>query len=446
MAIYCIDDGGDGTQTNTTQSASTLDWSKADTSVDNLLAYDANALTTHGNIIYFGDDHNDPNVVANKTYTTIANAGAVAFISADRTLSTPTRKQGTGAQLSSLGGAYHLVVDGNIAFYGMRLASGGNITLTVANTESGYLEDTTFALGVNSTLCLGSYPRIVMVNPVIDLTADGTTNRTNTVILGNGALSELVNATFINPGYRTGMVCAPDGLGEHYITGGDFSGFPSSCELVGLAGRCHINNAKVNTAAPLFQFPTNATRANLTASNVTSGADLPEAMTRKYVGGLVVASNAIYRSGGAAVEGTPVAWLMTTDNDDTVNAFAPLSLPWIGGLVTAGSRTFDVYVTNDTGDFYNDEVWIELEYANVADDSRWVRASSRVSVVGTRALQADDTSSSWIGTGPSFTYKQKLSLSVTVGEAGQYRLRVCVGLKNITGSRYFYIDPKVTVT
>ena len=45
MPIYCIDDGGDGTQINTTQSAGALDWTKADTTIANLIAY--GHATTH---------------------------------------------------------------------------------------------------------------------------------------------------------------------------------------------------------------------------------------------------------------------------------------------------------------------------------------------------------------------------------------------------------------
>jgi hypothetical protein len=70
----------------------------------------------------------------------------------------------------------------------------------------------------------------------------------------------------------------------------------------------------------------------------------------------------------------------------------------------------------------------------------------RATITTTAAAQDDDTTSTWVGTGPSFTYKQKLSVTATVAEEGQYRARVCVGVASIASSRYFYIDPKVTVS
>ena len=47
---------------------------------------------------------------------------------------------------------------------------------------------------------------------------------------------------------------------------------------------------------------------------------------------------------------------------------------------------------------------------------------------------------------PAYNYMQKLSVTATVNETGQYRARVAVAVANIASTRYFYIDPKVTVT
>jgi hypothetical protein len=132
----------------------------------------------------------------------------------------------------------------------------------------------------------------------------------------------------------------------------------------------------------------------------------------------------------------------------------PFYTPWVYGEISGtGSKTFDLYITNDTADFTDAEVWIEVEYlgtvdeaqSNLATDWRHYPTGSNY-ITTTAAAQTDDTSSTWNGTGPSFTYKQKLSVTATVNETGQFRARVACAVANVASSRYFYVDPKVTVT
>jgi hypothetical protein len=134
--------------------------------------------------------------------------------------------------------------------------------------------------------------------------------------------------------------------------------------------------------------------------------------------------------------------------DDVISEGSSFNTKWIYGYIgSTGSKTFDLYITNDTADFTDAEVWLEVEYLGTADGAKWDRATDqRATITTTAAAQADDTTSTWNGTGPSFTYKQKLSVTATVAEEGQFRARVCVGVASIASSRYFYIDPKVTVS
>ena len=120
--------------------------------------------------------------------------------------------------------------------------------------------------------------------------------------------------------------------------------------------------------------------------------------------------------------------------------------PAIYTTTLTGSKTFDVFITNDTADFTDSEVWLELSYQDTAGEPQWVRATDRAVITASGTAQDDDTSSTWVGTGPSFTYKQKLSVTATIGEAGQVRLRVGIAVASIASSRYFYIDPMVAVS
>jgi hypothetical protein len=92
-------------------------------------------------------------------------------------------------------------------------------------------------------------------------------------------------------------------------------------------------------------------------------------------------------------------------------------------------------------------VWLEIEYLKDADEAQWTLATDqRTTVTTTAVAQTDDTTSTWNGTGPSFTYKQSLAVTATIGETGQYRARVAVGMTSVASSRNFYVDPKVTVS
>jgi hypothetical protein len=161
--------------------------------------------------------------------------------------------------------------------------------------------------------------------------------------------------------------------------------------------------------------------------------------------GRVDSSTVIYRSSGATIESDVVSWLVTTTA--SCSEAAPFRSPWIYGEVAAGSRTFDVYITNDTADFTDAQVWLHVEYLSTADEAiAAVATDQRATITTVEADQTDDTASTWFGAGPAFTYKQRLRVSATVGESGQYRARVVCGVASISGSRYFYVDPLVTVT
>jgi hypothetical protein len=164
--------------------------------------------------------------------------------------------------------------------------------------------------------------------------------------------------------------------------------------------------------------------------------------------GAVISSASIYRTGGAQIESTACSWLCTTDGTATAAEGNPFLTPWIYGTTTAGSKTFTLYITNDTADFTDAQVWLEVEYLGTDDEAKWeLVTDQRATILTTAAAQTDDTTSTWNGAGPSYTYKQSLvCASVSVGEAGLYRARVAVGLTGIAAGRYFYIDPKVTVS
>jgi hypothetical protein len=176
-------------------------------------------------------------------------------------------------------------------------------------------------------------------------------------------------------------------------------------------------------------------------------ADAPASLYFGCYEGNVASSTSIYRTGGATVEGEATAWLITTTA--TCAEVLPFYTPWIyGTIASTGSKTFDLYLTSDlAADLTDAECWLEVESLSTSDEAIWALATDqRATITATAAAQTDDTTSTWNGTGPSFTYKQKLSVTATVNETGQFRARVAVGKASIASSSYFYIDPKVTVS
>lgn len=450
MAIYCIWSGGDGTQTNTTQTAGTLDWSKADTSVANLIAYDAAAFTTSGNTIYFADDHNDPNKAAHWTLTGPTSGLPVILISADRTLSTPTVKAGTGNQLSSLGGAYTLTLDGSFALYSMRAASGGRISLTADGDEVGVAYECLFASGNAEYVALSQSS--FLRGCTIDCAADTGNNSSAILSQATSGKAQIIDLTLINVTTRTGWVFTiQPTVGIVELSGLDASGLTNAtlCELfsIGSSGGTTLTANNIKTAATWQPFTSGNGSQMESATLVNCGpADAPTYLAaRSYVGDLL-SSTDIYRTGGATIEGVACSWLITTTAN--CSEHSPFYTPWRYGTISStGSKTFDVFITNDTADLTDAEIWLEVEYKSESTEAIWALASDqRATITTTAAAQTDDTTSTWNGSGPSFTYKQKLSVTATVNQTGQYRVRVAVGKTSVAGSAYLYIDPAVTVS
>jgi hypothetical protein len=336
--------------------------------------------------------------------------------------------------------------------YGLRIKSGRHILWDNDLDESMYTDDCSIVLGAGGTWTLSNSAQSVATsrNTVVDLTLDGTTNRSASVFTAiASSLVNLEGITFVNALYRTGTIfTGATGGARVNVSGADFSGFTNAtaCEIlnVAIAPQFVFTNCKT-VSSPTFYSGTIVGSFESYLTNV-GNADDPTALSYKNYFGDVLSSGSIYRTSGGTVESANTGWLVTT-NASCVEA-APFYTPWIYGTVAStGSKTFDIYTTNDTADFTDAEVWIEIQYLATSDIATWTLASDhRTNITTSAAAQTDDVTSTWNGSGPSFTYMQKLSVAATIGETGQYRARVVVGKASIAGSAFFYVDPKVTVT
>ncbi len=444
MTTYFVDDGGSSTAPYDT-------WAKAATS---LSALDDAVSFASGDIVYIGHDHVCQYThAANRTITGPTSGLPTVIISATTGSDPPTYQKSSTDQIDTSEGAYSLTFDGSFALYGVRVKSGTAITIVPDGNEFGALVDCTLAPSADQTISLGSVNgRVVAVNVTIDLTADGTTPRSTAVFKTIGPADiEIIGLTFINAGYRTGTIfenANNDAIVS--VAGADFSGFTSStlCEvfLPTAYGKWTFSNCK--TAATWSPMNNNV-NSHQWLEFYNCGPEAAQTyLFLSTLPGTARSSTSIYRTGGATfgTSDTPASWLITTTA--SCSESSPFYTPWMYGVIeTAGSRTFDLYVTNDTADFTDAEVWLEIEYHATAGDPRWTLASDqRATITTTAAAQDDDTTSTWTGSGPAYTYKQRLRVTATVGEEGLYRARVAVGVASIASSRYFYVDPRVSVS
>jgi hypothetical protein len=443
VANYFLDDAANVTNDGLSWETCYNTWAQVNTA----------AILTGANWLIVGADANITDPGAALTITGPTSGLPTTIISSTvATGTTVAYSVGTGKQIDTDSGAYSVTFDGSFALYGIRVVSGGSITFASDTDEITYGDECRFILGANGTLNIASSgTRCVLENCTTDLSADGTTPRANPPVYGTAVTSYLriVNMTFYSASglqYRTGTVFGQF-AGE--VVGCDLSGFTNAtpCEWHA-PGNNGVPTTFVNCISAATWTATNAApypSGDISLFNC-GPADAPTYIQKRTYFGDLVSSAAIYRTGGATVEGDATGWLITT----TANCGegAPFYTPWMYGVVSStGSKTFDCYITNDTADFTDAEVWLEVEYLATADEAQWTLATDqRATITTTAAAQTDDTTSTWNGAGPAFTYKQKLSVPAVIGETGQYRARVAVGVASIAGSRYFYVDPSIAVS
>lgn len=445
-----VDSTAYGTYTSGGTAHNGKSWGAAFTSVSSL---DDVFAFASSDIVYIGHDHVCQYAhTANRTITLPITGLPTVFISATTGSNPPTYQASTTNQIDTSEGPYTLSMDGAFAAYGCVFKAGSTISVLSDVNEACLLVDCTFKLPSNGQLAIGnsSGDHADLYNTTIDLTLDGTTNRSNSVFVCSCSEVQIDGLVFINAAYRTGVIFNSSSYGGNiYITNADFSGFTNAtpCEL-----------AQANTSVVKYFFTNCKTAATFTHtintnyytgaqyfSNVGSGSQ-PSAFYFTNAFGTIVSSTSIYRSTGATIEGIANSWLVTTTADGSQDS--PFYSPWIYGYISStGSKTFDLYITNDTADFNDNEVWLEIDYLGTVSSGKWSNKKDYMADrLATAAVQTDDTTSTWNGSGPSYTYKQKLSVTATVNTAGMFRARVCVGVASIASTRKFYIDPLVTVS
>lgn len=446
MTVYYVDDGGSSTAPYDT-------WAKAAPTFAALVAGAGTALNTGGNVIYVGADS-----VSSGDGTAAFNGptsgGPVYIISA--TVGTTTYAKSSSNQISvASGGA---TWSGNFAIFGVQFHVSDATAFTLntmsaaSAAESGiYTEDCTFKPGSNRKTVLSNgssvnWARNRHVRPTFSAANDSGAQSASFVEVRYQG--ELHDVTFVDSGsHRTGTaVDWTNIVTPSVISGADFSNLSAISAIVNVAGaqgRGFLTNCKT-AASPTWETGAKWAGCMMTVTN-SGSADDPAFLYYSDYFGKVTSDTTNYRNSGASVETVPVSWKMVSNTHCYTNA--TLNTPWMYGTISStGSKTFDVYITQDggAGDLTDAEVWLEVEYFGTSNVAKYTLVDDRCSVSGfysAAAAQTDDVTSTWAGT-ITETYMQKLSVTTTVNEDGLFRARVILGKASTT----LYVDPMVTVS
>lgn len=446
MTTYYVDDGGSNTSPYDT-------WAKAAPTLAALQSGAAGSLSTAGNVIYIGSDSVSSGDGASPTFTGPSSGGSVRIISA--TVGTTTYSRSSSNQISTTGTCNFT---GNFALFGVKANATDHINFTTPTSASGaeaffYSEDFTAKPGSNRRLAITgngttAYGRHRHIGTIVDASNDSGAQNSGFLYLTFGP-NEIIGASFVDSAsHRTGgiVLCSTSTNYGSKLSGCDFTGPTGVAGIVDWSqslGPIEIANCKTN-ASPTWTTGTVNASGKLLVTN-SGSADAPEHLYCADYYGVVSSNSAVYRDSGASIESVPVSWKMVSTSHSYISS--PLQTPWIYGVISAtGSKTFDVYVTQDAGagDLTDAEVWLEVEYLGTSNVAQSTLITDRASVSGNfsgAAAQGDDTTSTWTGS-ITATYKQKLSVTATVNEDGLYRARVVLAKASTT----LYVDPLVTVS
>lgn len=445
MAIYYVDDGG--------TSSDGLSWATAYPTLAALQSGVGGSLSTGGNVIYIGADSVSSGDGAAPTFTGPTSGGPVRIISA--TVGTTTYSRSVTNQISSTGVC---TFSGNFALFGVKVNTTDTIILKSATPASAaesifYSEDLTARPGSNRKLSLVGVGSTTMgkhihKNTIVDASNDSGAQFAP-FMYAEYCHAEITGLSVVDSSsHRTGGIFGTSAAtsGIIRLSGCDFTGatgISGVFDLTSNLGLVEAVNCKTNSS-PTWVTNTNWAVGRLLVVN-SGSLDSPEHAYYYDYCGVVSSDSAVYRNSGASVESVPVSWKMVSTSHSYISN--PLQTPWMYGAISAtGSKTFDVYVTQDggAGDLTNAEVWLEVEYLGTSNVAQSTLITDRASVSGNfsgAAAQDDDTSSTWTGS-ITATYKQKLSVTATVNEDGLYRARVVLAKASTT----LYVDPLVTVS
>jgi len=446
MATYYVDDGGNGSDGSSWANAYTTLW-----------ALDSAVTLAAGDIVYVGHDSVDGSTGASTYSLTGPSSGApVSIISATSGSNPPTYQKATAAQIANPDGSIRFY--NNVAMYGVQIdldlstESAANLIIDVDDPGFFFMKDFVVNAAPDQAVirCFGSDSLIRFEDGVIDMTADTGAN-TVFIIEGSSGLFELTNVEFANGSSRSGYTSS--GSQSLFYGGSHLRYVFSGCDFTSLTGAeslfhpcpVEVNNCDMPSAFVIHDSDGLLYGVSEAVLHNCSDTYAPWLLEHSHRRGFVSTTGDVYKSIGARINGFARSWVVTTTS--YAREEAPLYTPWIYFEAAAGAQTFSLSVVNDTYLFTNEDIWLEVEYlASSGSGLSTLTSGQRANLIELGTLHSTDTEAIWDGLSPAFTYKQLLSVSVTVGQPGLCRGRVCIGKPSVVSSDYLYVDPQIEIS
>lgn len=160
--------------------------------------------------------------------------------------------------------------------------------------------------------------------------------------------------------------------------------------------------------------------------------------------GTITDETTLVMTGGATDGTTPISWKMAS-NANTSELVAPLASPEmaIWNETTGSSKTVTVEILHDSATNLTDaEVWLEVSYLGTSGFPLGSTVSDHRADILTTAADQTASSATWTTTGMTNPNKQKLSVSFTPQEKGNFTGRVVLA----KASKTIYVNCEMTVS
>jgi len=219
-----------------------------------------------------------------------------------------------------------------------------------------------------------------------------------------------------------------------------------------------VRNCKFDTAKPTIPIASATSKPTgfvklIGCSSGTSKGNTGSYQEYEYEDswGYVDHDETIVRTGGATdgANGSHSIMLLPKVNLTMESTYAAVVSPWMRVWVAGGSAiTLTVYITNDTADLNEDDIWCEW-FTPAADDGSdhdhnytENTANDNARLVASSTIITDD-SSTWV---TDNTHKQKFSITVTPGYEGWASARVHFAKVYAASPAIVHVDPLIEVT
>lgn len=420
-------------------------WATAATTLSTLYTYKSSSYTGSDRV-FIGHDHVDASTgISSFGFSTSDFRSQPTFISATTGSSPPTYQAGTTVQFYSTASSYM----GFLGCYVKGLTLRHNAATGYFNFNNSRLED------CKIILASGRYIYNVSARYYNCIISDEYTVSNNTGYLLQDSTDSLSagiyeNVTFTNCGYRTGP------LANSLLSCGRFVG----CDLSSLTAVASVVTSGTNCGVVFdsCKLPSGLIMSDTATTTMASANGIGSESFALYVGctstsydglmfrhhrgsGVYYLKSSVYRDGGFRTENTSASWYFSHANSyNGTYKSSPFSTIALPRYLEAGTYTVTLYMTNDTRNLKDDEVWVEGSAITSSGTFRQHITTRNAHPLNTASTYPSDTST-WNGS-PSFTYKQKITFSVTISVASVIHLAIKHGLTTIPSN--FYIDPAIS--